>query len=122
MQQLRYHDEIRSFSEVPLGDAQVKAPELKLALQIVDQAVSDTFRPQDHRDEVRKAVEEAIQDKVDGREITAEPAEEPKAQVIDLMAALKASLGDGQRKPAKRSPRKTKVSKKTKKAAGKRAR
>jgi DNA end-binding protein Ku len=108
MQQLRYHDEIRSFSEVPLGDAAVKAPELKLALQIVDQAVSDSFRPEDYHDEVRKGIQEAIQDKVDGREITAEPAEEPKAQVIDLMEALKASLDKGGRKPAKRAPRKTK--------------
>ena len=110
LQQLKYHDEIRSFSEVPLGETQVKAPELDLALQIVDQAVSDTFRPQEYDDEVRKSIEEAIQNKVEGQEITTEPAEEPKAQVIDLMEALKASLGkDAARKPAKRAPRKTKA-------------
>jgi DNA end-binding protein Ku len=107
MQQLRYHDEIRAFSEVPLGDADVKAPELKLALQIVDQAVSDTFRPKDYEDDVRKGIEQAIQRKVEGQEITAEPAAEPKAQVIDLMEALKASLGKSPgRKPAKRAPAK----------------
>ena len=107
MQQLRYHDEIRAFSEVPLGDADVKAPELKLALQIVDQAVSDTFRPKDYEDDVRKGIEQAIQRKVEGQEITAEPAVEPKAQVIDLMEALKASLGKSAgRKPAKRAPSK----------------
>jgi len=106
MQQLRYHDEIRSFSEVPLGDAEVKPPELKLALQIVDQAVSDTFKPKDYEDEVRKGIEQAIQRKVEGQEITAEPAVEPKAQVIDLMEALKASLSkDSGRKPAMAAPR-----------------
>ena len=31
MQQLRYADEVRSFSEVPIGDAEVKDAELKLA-------------------------------------------------------------------------------------------
>jgi DNA end-binding protein Ku len=110
LQQLKYHDEIRSFSEVPLGETQVKAPELELALQIVDQAVSDAFRPQQYNDDVRKSIEEAIQKKVEGQEITAEPAVEPKAQVIDLMEALKASLGNNpSRKPAKRAPRKSAV-------------
>lgn len=109
LQQLKYHDEIRSFSEIPLGETQVKAPELDLALQIVDQAVSDTFRPQEYDDEVRKSIEEAIQKKVEGQEITAVPEGEPKAQVIDLMEALKASIGkDSARKPAKHAPRKTK--------------
>ena len=56
----------------------------------------------------------AIQEKVQGREITAAAPEEPKAQIIDLMEALKASLGsrasradqpEAARKPAKHSPR-----------------
>src|SRR6266567_2163639 len=45
-------------------------------------------------------------DKVEGKEITEEPTEAPKTQIIDLMAALKASLKAkgtaGERKPAKR--------------------
>ena len=48
--------------------------------------------------------------KVEGKEITEEPAEAPKTQIIDLMEALKASLkgkgavagAAGERKPAKR--------------------
>ena len=49
-----------------------------------------------------------IEKKVQGQEITEAPAEEPKAQVIDLMEALKASLSkksESGRKPAKRAPR-----------------
>jgi len=117
MQQLRYADEIRSISDVPLGDARVKPGELKLALQIVDQAVSDTFRPADYEDEVRQRILAQIEKKVDGQEITLESEEEPKAQVIDLLQALKSSLARkaGSRRPAKRSPRKTAG------AAGKRA-
>ena len=107
MQQLRYADEIRSISEVPLGDAEVKAAELKLALQIVDQAVTETFEPQRYEDEVRQRILTQIERKVDGQAITMEPEEEPKAQVIDLMAALKSSLAQkaGERRPTKRSPR-----------------
>ena len=110
---------------MPLGDARVKPGELKLALQIVDQAVSDTFRPADYEDEVRQRILTQIEKKVEGQEITMEPEEEPKAQVIDLMQALKSSLAKkaGVRRPTKRSPRKTAVAKSdaSRKVAGKRA-
>jgi DNA end-binding protein Ku len=47
----------------------------------------------------------AIERKVAGQEITEEPAEEPRAQVIDLMDALKASLArqESGRRPAQRA-------------------
>ena len=124
MQQLKYADEVRSASEVPLGDAVIKEKELKLALQIVEHAVSDEFRPQDYEDDVRKRMLAAIDQKVAGQEISEAP-EEPKAQIIDLMEALKASLDqEGGRKPAKRAPRKKTAAKKTaaKKVAKKTAR
>src|ERR1700688_5291852 len=92
MQQLRYHDELRPFSEVPIGDAEVREPELKLARQIIDQIANDRFEPETYEDEVRKQTMEMIEKKVSGQEITAAPVEAPKAQIIDLMAALKASL------------------------------
>ncbi|HKQ62485.1 MAG TPA: Ku protein [Candidatus Polarisedimenticolaceae bacterium] len=109
MQQLRYADEVRPVSEVPLGSADVKESELKLALQIVDQGKAETFRPDTYEDDVRKRMLKAIERKVEGEQITAEPAEEPKAQVIDLMEALKASLArpGEDRKPAKRAARAT---------------
>jgi len=40
---------------------------------------------------VRKRYRDAIQRKIAGREITATP-ESPRAQIVDLMEALKASL------------------------------
>jgi DNA end-binding protein Ku len=106
MQQLRYADEIRPIAEIPLGDAQVKAPELKLALQIVEQGVAEVFRPEAYEDDVRKRILSQIERKVEGQEITFEQQEEPKAQVIDLMAALKSSLAKkaGERRPAKHAP------------------
>jgi DNA end-binding protein Ku len=121
MQQLRYADEVRPMSEVPLPDkVEVKEAELKLALQLIEQSVVKDFHPENFQDSVRERVLEAIQKKVEGQEITVAPSETPKAQVIDLMEALKASLGgggaaagvaahQGDRKPAKPSPRRAEV-------------
>jgi DNA end-binding protein Ku len=94
MQTLLYADEVRAIDEVPLGDAQLKDAELKLAVQLVDQISSDEFRPEQYEDEVRKRYHEAIQRKVAGQEVTAAPPEQPRAQIIDLMEALKASLAN----------------------------
>jgi DNA end-binding protein Ku len=92
MQQLLYADEVRPFSEVPVGDAEVKEGELKLAVQLVNQIANDEFHPENYHDEVRKRYNEAIQRKVEGQEVTAAAPEAPRAQIIDLMEALKASL------------------------------
>jgi DNA end-binding protein Ku len=92
MQQLLYADEVRSFSEVPVGDAKVTEPELKLALQLIDQITAEQFEPQMFEDEVRKRMQQAIDQKVAGQEITALPTEAPRAQIVDIMEALKASL------------------------------
>lgn len=123
MQQLYYDDEIRAFDEVPVGEeVELKEGELELAIQLIDQIASDSFDPAQYEDEVRGRILAAIQQKVEGQEIAEVTAEEPKAQIIDLMEALKASLqsdaADGEtgaeegeaaegsdRKPARRSPR-----------------
>ena len=98
MQQLLYADEVRPLAEVPIEDAEVKDAELRLAVQLVQQIASDEFRPENYEDEVRKRYHEAIQKKVEGQEITASP-EAPRAQIIDLMEALKASLAAKGRTP-----------------------
>jgi DNA end-binding protein Ku len=124
MYQLRYANEVRPFSEVPIDDkAKVKETELKLALQLIDQTVSKEFKPQKYEDEVKIRLEEIIQQKIQGEEIAIAPGETPKAQIVDLMEALKASLdisaagktgkaakgaSKKARKPAKASPRKAK--------------
>jgi len=99
MQQLLYADEVRAFSEVPVGEAEVKDAELKLAIQLVEQIASNEFHPENYEDEVRKRYLEAIQRKVEGQEVTSAP-EAPRAQIIDLMEALKASLASKGPKPA----------------------
>jgi DNA end-binding protein Ku len=129
LQQLRYADEIRSFDEVPIGDAELKKPELALARQVVEQSSSESFDPAAYEDTVREQVLDLIERKVQGEEIVAAPEESPKAQVIDLMEALKASLGSPpsrpgkeaaeERKPPRRAAAKGKKPKKTAKRAKK---
>jgi DNA end-binding protein Ku len=104
MQTLHYADEVRPFSEVPVGDAAVKEPELKLATQLVDQIAADEFHPENYQDDVRKRYQEAIQRKVDGQEVTVPTPEQPQAQIVDLMEALKASLAGKAAKAAAAKP------------------
>jgi DNA end-binding protein Ku len=92
MEQLHYADEVRAFAEVPKGEGEVKAEELKLAVQFIKQSASEQFQPGKYEDEVRKRILAQIERKVEGKEITAVTEEEPKTQIIDLMDALKKSL------------------------------
>jgi DNA end-binding protein Ku len=92
MEQLHYADELRPTSEVPVGAGDVKPTELALARQLIEQAANDKFEPGKYHDNVRDRVLEAIQQKVDGQEITAEAAQDGSGKIIDLMEALKASL------------------------------
>jgi DNA end-binding protein Ku len=110
MEQLYYADEIRSFEEVPLEEGEVNSAELALAIQLVDQAASEAFDPTRFHDEVRDKTLELIEQKIAGKEITAAPVEESKTKIIDLMAALKASIEaeEGGRKPAARAGKKAK--------------
>ena len=110
MQQLRYADEVKPFSEVPLGESTqgVKDAELNLAVQLIQQSVSQTVHPENYKDEVKKRVQEIISQKVQGQEVTLAPEEPVVAPVIDLMEALKASLaqvsGGAAPKPAAAAP------------------
>jgi DNA end-binding protein Ku len=114
MEQLYYADEIRPFSEVPLDEGDLKPDELKLAVQFIQQAAAETFEPTKYEDEVRKRILAQIERKIEGKEITAAPEEEPQAQIIDLMEALKQSLAQS---ATKKEPG-TAAAKPRRKAAG----
>jgi len=104
MEQLHYHGEIKSVDEVPKPDVAVKDAELALARQLIEQGAVDEFRPENFRDTVRDRVLEAIQQKVDGQEITTQPDEAPQTKIIDLMDALKASLAKRGASTAEKKP------------------
>lgn len=99
LQQLLYADEVRSFSELGIEQVPVSGPELALALQLIDQISEPAYDPTQFKDEEKTRVLEAIDRKISGEEIVASSRteEEPASgQVIDLMAALQASLGKKQ--------------------------
>jgi len=88
-----FADEVRSFGEIEKGEsAKIKEGELQLALQLIDGLSSDTFSPEKYRDEYRERVLELVNQKVEGKEVSAAGPQVQRAQVIDLMEALKQSL------------------------------
>jgi DNA end-binding protein Ku len=114
MEQLHYPDELRAFSEVPIEDAAVKPAELKLATQLVEQAATDEFHPEQYKDEVRERMMSLIERKIEGEDITLTQTAEPEHKIIDIMAALKASLAAGKKpaqsaQPAEKKPAKAKA-------------
>jgi len=99
MQQLLHAGEVRPMREIDIPKTEVKAAELKLAQQLIEQQTSEKFDPAQYKDDVRERIEAAVQKKVEGQEITTTEQPETGAQVIDLMEALRASL---EKKPAKK--------------------
>lgn len=94
MHQLHYADEIKSFEEVPIKEGKPATDsEVELAVQLIEQIANQSFEPDKYKDEVKVRMLELIDKKVEGEEITAQPEAPPAAQVIDLMDALRQSLG-----------------------------
>jgi DNA end-binding protein Ku len=88
-----FADEVRNFDEIDKGQsAKIKDGELDLALQLINGLASEHFSPERYTDEYRHRVLGMITQKVEGQEVTVSEPAAPRAQVIDLMEALKESL------------------------------
>jgi len=90
---LHWPDEIRSTDELdlPAEDYDFKPAEMAMARQLVS-AMTGEFEPEKYKDEYREALLDVIEQKVEGKEVKApEPAEE-SGNLVDLMAALEASV------------------------------
>jgi DNA end-binding protein Ku len=93
LHQLHFQAEVRSVKDVGLEPTNVSDAELKLAEQLIDHLSVKRFDPNEYHDEFKGRVEAAIQRKVAGKEVSLTEAPVAKGgNVIDLMAALKASL------------------------------
>ena len=106
LQQLFYGEEVRSPEELGIEKVSVSDAELKLALQLIDQISRDSYDPNEYEDEEKKRILAAIDQKIAGRQVVASAHNEAatSGQVIDLMEALKASLGKkptGEAKPGR---------------------
>lgn len=90
---MHYADEVRSLADIDRGlDASVKESELELAKRLIGELTEEKFEPAKYKDRYRERVLEAAEKKIQGEQITEAPPEARRAQVIDLMGALKASL------------------------------
>ncbi len=89
-----YSNEIRAAEAVPTDKVEVKEPEKKLALQLIE-SLAAPFEPQKYRDEYQENVRAMITAKLKGQQVT-EVAQPHLAPVIDLMEALKKSLAEKQ--------------------------
>ncbi|MEY9933008.1 DNA end-binding protein Ku [Catenulispora sp. GP43] len=96
LETMLWADEVRKpdfdFLDSASSTVEPKAAELKMAKLLID-SLSTDFDPEAYQDNYREALEEIIEAKVAGREVVTPPAPaDGGAQVIDLMAALKASV------------------------------
>jgi DNA end-binding protein Ku len=90
---LYWPDEIRALGDLdlPEEETELKPAEIKMAAQLIE-AMTGEFDPAAFRDEYREALMQVIESKIEGREtVEIEPAEEP-TKLVDLMAALQASV------------------------------
>ena len=94
---LVFPDELVDVSTVEgldvLDDVDISDKELLMAKSLVE-ALSEDFQPDNYRDEYRLAVEAIIEQKAAGKTPVFEEAPAARATVIDLAAALEASLRD----------------------------
>ena len=96
LERMHFADEIRSTEGIAPGDVKLDESELEMAAQLIEQ-YSGKFKPEEYRDTYRERVLGVIKKKQKGEAIEA-PEERQPAQVVDLMDALKRSLGKRQEK------------------------
>jgi DNA end-binding protein Ku len=99
MTTLHWPDEIRSTDELDLPEEEVdlKPAEVAMAKQLVA-SMTGEFRADDYKDEYREALEKIIE----GKETVEIEEPEPEGKLIDLMAALEASVSAA--KAARKEP------------------
>lgn len=87
---LLYPDEIRVSEDEPLPSVRINEKELQMAEHLIELMQTD-FQPEQYKDHYRQALKKVIEAKLEGKEIVY-PEAPPKAKVVDLMEALRASV------------------------------
>lgn len=116
---MRYHDEVLALSDVTkIPDDTVDERQIELATQLIG-ALTRPFEPDRYEDAFRQQVQELIERKAQGERIpVVSEEEEPEAEVVDLMDALKRSLGaDRKEDDDQRAPKRKKAPAKARKSA-----
>lgn len=90
-----YHDEVNDPEELDLpsaDDLEITERELKMAQQLVDSLTVDNFEAEKFTDTYRERVLDLIEKKAAGEVIVAPVADAEPTKVVDLLAALEASV------------------------------
>jgi DNA end-binding protein Ku len=123
MSLLAYADEVVDASEISelqgLDDVDVSAKEITMAESLVESLTAD-FEPAKYHDEYREQVMALIRMKADGEEFEMPEAAAEKPKVIDIMAALEASV-KAAKDARSRHPSEQGAAKKSSKSAAKTA-
>ncbi len=99
-------------------DIEVRDQELAMAASLIE-TLSGDFDPSEHKDSYRDALNAVIEAKIAGREVVAPTQEQPTSgTVVDLMAALRASVEAAKQSRADNASPAKKPAKATAKAAG----
>jgi DNA end-binding protein Ku len=102
-----FADEVRNFDEIAKGEsAKISEAESQLAVRLIEELSTGDFEPDKYEDEYSQRVLDLVDKKAEGQKITLAKPQARRGQVIDLMAALKESLGKKapkQKKPAVRA-------------------
>lgn len=94
MHTMYFANEVRSFDEIAKGEAaKISDAESQLAVRLVEELSSNEFEPDKYEDEYSQRVLDLVDQKAEGKKITLAQPQAKAGQVIDLMAALKESLG-----------------------------
>jgi DNA end-binding protein Ku len=121
LETLFYPDEIRLRNLEPVDTVDVSDEEMQIAFTLIEM-LEQPFAPENFKDEYCDALMTIIDAKLEGQEVV--QAEEPEtAKVIDLMAALKASVeatkvGNGKSSEAGTKPTRKASGRRRKAAAG----
>jgi DNA end-binding protein Ku len=89
---MRYADEVLPAEGLAPEDVDLTAKERDMARQLVESLAAEAFEPEKYHDEYREQLLDLIARKESGEEIVAQPQTEPPAKVLDLVAALEASI------------------------------
>ena len=103
-----FSDEIiplKDLEDLPNADHQPNERELSIALQLIE-SLSSNFTPEKYHNEYRERLLTMIENKAEGQIITQQPIAEQGGKVVDLMAALEASLSALKKKTPTKSRRK----------------
>ena len=121
MSMLNFHDEVVSLDELdglPGKKQSASDRELRMAQQLID-SLSTEWDPTQYKDTYRERVLDLIEQKAQGKEIVTPEEPSRPAPVVDLMAALEASLAaaKGEPAPAQKAAKSTKKAAKSRKKA-----